>query len=204
MQAKDSQFYEMKTDAEKLLFKTAFYKAERTSVLHSGIYNKEFTSMLFSGAICLMSYMLTELMALKSIFRFIIVLIVFFISFIGARNLIFKEHYLEAVFDKTSQIATLKYPGIVPKKESIPFSTISSLELGSKRYVPRNIDGINFVQKISIQHGGAVPGLGQEEEYITVSLKLINKSHKIIFACRTDAEPDLPINEIRHFLGITV
>ena len=204
MQAKDSQFYEMKTDAEKLFFKTAFYKAERTSVLHSGVYNKEFTSMLLSGAICLMSYMLTEFMAHKSVLRYIIVLLVFFISFIGARNFIFKEHYLEAVFNKTDRMVSLKYPGIFPKKERIPFDTILSIELGSKKYVPQNIDGIDFVQKISIQHGGAVPGLGQEEEYITVSLKLKNNSHKIIFACRTDAEPDIPLNEIRHFLGNTV
>ena len=111
---------------------------------------------------------------------------------------------MKPFFDKTDQMVTLKYPGIFPKKESIPFNAISSLELGSKKYVPQNIDGIDFVQKISIQHGGAVPGLGQEEEYITVSLKLKSNSHKIIFACRTEAEPELPLNDIRHFLGNTV
>jgi hypothetical protein len=126
------------------------------------------------------------------------------ISFLGARGLIFKEHYLEAVFDKTAQMVTLTYPGLFPKKEHIPFNTISSIEPGSKKYVPQNIDAINFVQKISIQHGSAVPGLGQEEEYITVYLKLNNNSHKIIFACRTDTEPELPLKEIRHFLGNTV
>lgn len=204
MKSKETQFYKITTDSERLSFKTAYYRAEKMSVLHSGVYNKEFTSMLFSGAIGLVSYMLTEFMDHKTVLRYFIVFLVFLISFLGARGLIFKEHYLEAVFDKASGILTLTYPGLFPKKEHIPFNTISSVELGSKKYIPRNIDAINFVQKISIQHGSAVPGLGQEEEYITVYLKLKNNSQRIIFACRTDTEPEPPLNEIRHFLGNTV
>ncbi len=201
MGIKNTPHYELKSDSEKLFFKTAFYRAEKTSVLHSGVYNKEFTSMLFSGALCLMSYMLTEFMAQKFILRYIIIFLVFLISFLGARSLIFKEHYLEALFDRTEQTVNIKQSGLFNKIKSIPFNSISSIEAGSKKFVPQNIDGIDFVQKISIQHGGAVPGLGQEEEYITVSLNLKDASKIIIFACRTDYEPDLPLNEIRNFMG---
>jgi hypothetical protein len=79
---------------------------------------------------------------------------------------------------------------------------ISSIEVGSIKYVPENIDGIDFVQRISLQHGSAVPGLGNEEEYITLLLKLTDGSERIIYAGRSEEEPELPITEMRNFLGI--
>ncbi|TNF53219.1 hypothetical protein EP227_06240 [bacterium] len=79
---------------------------------------------------------------------------------------------------------------------------ISSIEVGSVKYVPENIDGIDFVQKISLQHGSPVPGLGDEEEYITLLLNLADGSERIIYAGRSEEEPELPITEMRNFLGI--
>jgi hypothetical protein len=79
---------------------------------------------------------------------------------------------------------------------------ISSIEVGSIKYVPENIDGIDFVQRISLQHGSAVPDLGNEEEYITLLLKLTDGSEQIIYAGRSEEAPELPITEMRNFLGI--
>jgi hypothetical protein len=84
----------------------------------------------------------------------------------------------------------------------IPLDHISSIEMGSIKFVPENIDGINFVQKISLQHGSALPGLGNEEEYIILLLKLTDGSERIIYADRSEEEPELPITEMRTFLGV--
>ncbi|HDH01423.1 MAG TPA: hypothetical protein ENG80_06415 [Nitrospirae bacterium] len=85
----------------------------------------------------------------------------------------------------------------------MPLDSISSVVAGSKKFVPENIDGIRFVEKISAQHGSFVPGLGDEEEYVTLSLKLSDGTERIIYAVRTDDEPDIPLKQIQRFLGIT-
>ena len=69
-----------------------------------------------------------------------------------------------------------------------------------------NIDGIQFVQRISAQHGSAMPELTDVEEFITLSLKLTDGSERIIYAGKIDGgkidgEPSIPLNEIRSFLN---
>jgi len=202
----NTQYYDLKTEHNSLTFTTPFFKAEKMSVLHSGIYNKEFSSMLLSGAVCLFIYMMTEFMTHKlAVLRYILLLGILLITFIGGTKFIFKEKYLEAVFNKSDNSVTIKVPGMIftHKTEKISFKNIASVELGTKVFAPQNIDGINFVQKISIQHGSAVPGLGEEEEFITVSLKLTDNSERILFAGRTDAEPEIPLKEIKSFLEHT-
>ena len=86
------------------------------------------------------------------------------------------------------------------KKEVIPFGDIGSVEMGSTRYDPVNIDGIHFVQKISAQHGSAVPGLSESEEFVTLSIRKTDGSEKTIFAGKIEDEPDIPLNEIKDFM----
>lgn len=197
-----TKFYELKHDNNRLIFRTLHFRAERTSVLHSGVYSKEFASMLLSGAICMVVYMVTEFMTNRyAILRYILLIIIFVISFTGGLKYIFKDRYLEAIFDRTNRSVTISYPGFFTKKvEEIPFTGIVSVEPGTKIYKPENIDGIDFVQKISLQHGSAVPGLGKEEEYIILKLKLADKSERILFAGNTDTEPVIPLKEIKTFL----
>jgi hypothetical protein len=79
---------------------------------------------------------------------------------------------------------------------------MKSVDIGSSQILPVNLDGIEFVQKISAQHGSPVPGLGEEKEFVTLLLKLTDETERIIYAEKIDNknEPVLPLNEIRGFL----
>jgi Ca2+/Na+ antiporter len=199
--------YQMKVDQDKLVFITSSFKAEKTSVLHPGVYTKEFASMLFASATCIFAYISTDLASIKSaIMRYIILIVIFVVAFLGANKYIFKERYLEADFNKSDKTVNIVRSGLITKKsEKIPFARIKSVDLGIKKFVPENIDGIDFVQKISAQHGSAIPGLSDIEEFITLSLSLTDGSERIIFAAkinggRVDGEPEIPVKEIRSFL----
>ncbi len=196
------KYYDIKTDSNTMTFSTPFFKAEKSSVLHPGVYTKEFNSMLLSGAACLFVYMITEFMSHKlAILRYILLVVILVATFIGGTKVLFKEKYLEAVFNKSEQSVTISYSGLFSKKvETLLFADIKSVDLGIKSFVPENIDGINFVQKISAQHGSAIPDLDQNEEFITVALRLTDKSERIIFAGRSDSEPEVPFNEIKQYL----
>jgi hypothetical protein len=200
--------YQLKTEGDRLIFTTSSFRAEKTSVLHSGVYTREFSSMLFASAVCIAAYMLIIYINVHlAILRYLILVLIFVITFLGSKKFIFKERHIEVTFDKPEKTAIINRTGIITKKtETIPFSNIESVELGSRKFVPENIDGIDFVQKISLQHGNAVPGLGDVEEFITLSLKLTDGSSIIIYAGKIDGgkidgEPSIPLNEIRSFLN---
>lgn len=199
--------YQLAIESNKLIFKTSSFKAEKASVLHPGVYTKEFSSMLLASAACIASYMMTDIISSRSpVVRYAILIIIFAASFVGANKFIFKERYLEVVFDKTDKTAFMTRSGLLAKKnEKIPFANIKSVELGSRQFIPENLDGINFVQKISAQHGSAIPGLSETEEFITLSLQLTDGSERMLYAARInggkiDGEPQVPVMEIRNFL----
>lgn len=201
-----SNNYKIKIEGDKLVFITSSFKAERSSVLHSGVYTNEFSSMLLASAAAMAAYMLT--VSRQPVVRYTVLIIIFAVSFIGANKYIFKERELQVVFDRKDKTVHMIQSGLFTKKrEDIPFANIKSVDIGSRQFVPENIDGINFVQKISAQHGSAVPGLGEAEEFITLSLKLTDGSERIIYAARIyggeiDGEPEIPVREIRNFLNI--
>ncbi len=200
--------YQLKIEDDRLVFSTSSFRAEKTSVLHSGVYTREFSSMLFASAVTVFAHMaIISININTAVFRYLIIIFLFVVSFLGAHKFIFKEKHIEVIFDKPEKTALITRYGIIIKKtEKIPFSSIKSVELGSRKFVPENIDGIEFVQRISAQHGSAMPELSNEEEFITLSLNLTDGSEKIIYAGKIDGgkvngEPSVPLNEIRSFLN---
>jgi hypothetical protein len=131
----------------------------------------------------------------------VIIILIFIISFLSSRKLLFKDRTLEAVFDKTNNTATICRTGLLKKKiETLLFDSIKSVEVGSKKFVPQNIDGIKFVERISLQHASYKPGLADVEEFVTLTLKLLDGSERILYAGRIEDEPELPLDDIRRFL----
>jgi hypothetical protein len=195
--------YHINKQDDTLIFTTTSYKAEKTSVLHKGIYTKEFSSMLFASATGMFAYFIIRLISNETgLIHYIITILIFIVTFVGANSFIFNEKHLRVVFDRTNKTVTIIRYGIIRKNiEEIPFGNIESIKVGSRRFTPENIDGIRFVEKISLQHGSAIPGLGDEEEFVTLSLKLTDGSERIIYAGKIEDEPEIPLKEIKNFLG---
>ncbi|NOZ69058.1 MAG: hypothetical protein GXP46_07400 [Deferribacteres bacterium] len=194
--------YQLRTDGNRLVFTTPSFRAEKSSVLPSGVYSKEFASMLLASAVCIPAYMATGFIGADLvILRYVFVVLLFVVIFLGARRFIFRERYLKLVLDRNEKQAIITFPGFFRgKTEKIPLSRIKSVEMGLRRFVPENIDGIKFVQRISSQHGSALPGLDDVEEFITLSLKLTDGTERIIYAGKTEEEPEMPVKEMSAFL----
>jgi hypothetical protein len=185
-----------------LTFTTASFKAEKTSVLHSGVYSKEFSSMLLASALCVIMYMFTG--AINSTTLRLTLCILFFIILIyGSRKYIFYDKKIKVVFDNKVKAVFITRPGIVlNKKEEIPFSSISTVAIGNRKFIPDNPDGVAFVEKISAQHGSYIPGLGEAEEFVTLSLILHDGTERLMYAGHIEDEPDIPLNTIRAHMGM--
>jgi hypothetical protein len=192
----------MNVEQNRLSFTTSSFSVEKSSVLHKGVYSKEFSATLFASAICIVVYMAVSFTTDAIVFiRTLILIFTFVASFLLSRTYLFRENFLKLVLDKSSKTASITRSGLLGRKtEKIALERITSVETGIKSYTPENIDGIHFVQKISLQHGSAMPGLGDKEEFITLSLKLSDGSERIIYAGNIEKEPELPVQEIVHFL----
>jgi hypothetical protein len=196
--------YSIITEIDKLCFRTSSFEADKESVLHKGIYNYELSSMLSAMILSGIVYTIMAFSFKVTIIHYLASTLIFIVAFICCRRYIFRDRDLEIVFDKTKKSARLCWPGFIGMRtEEIPFGSIKSVEAGSRQIIPVNIDGIEFVQKISAQHGSPVPGLGEEKEFVTLLLKLTDGTERIIYAGRIENinEPSLPLNEIRGFLG---
>ena len=195
--------YTLKKENNRLVFTTNSFRAEKSSVLHEGVYTKEFASMLAASALSVPVYVAVSFFATSSVLRIVTVIILFVVSFIALKKYIFKDNLLEAVFDGTSKTVCINQSGLLSiRKETIPFRDIRSVEIGSRKFDPVNLDGIQFVQKISAQHGSAVPGLSESEEFVTLSLMGTDGAERLLFAGKVEEEPGMPLNEINNFLKV--
>ena len=195
--------YTIIAELNKLCFRTHLYEADSESMLHKGIYNYEMASILSATMIATTVYVILALYFKVTAIHFIASTLMFIIAFVSLRKFIFRERDLEIVFDKTRKVATLCTPRLVGMRtEKISFDNILSIEAGSRHILPANIDGIEFVQKISAQHGSPMPGLGEEKNFVTLLLKLTDGTERTIYTGKIDNknEPSLPLNEIRDFL----
>jgi hypothetical protein len=201
--------YQLITDNDSLIFRTSSFRAEKASVLHTGVYTKEFASMLSASAVSALAYMVMNSIVeeLKTA-TYITTIASFVAAFLGSRKFIFRDTCLEVNFNSTKRTVSIRRPGVLHSKtEELQFDAIRSVEISNKKFIPENMDGIDFVQKISAQHGSAVPGLSETEEFITLRLILTDGSERTIYAAKlnggkVNGEPNIPVNEIRRFLEL--
>jgi hypothetical protein len=166
-----------------LVFRTASFSDETASVLHSGIYNREFASVLASLALAGLVYLLLETHFEKTVLFNIVFVAVFVGGFPFFRTFIFKEKYMEAVFDTAAGKAEIFITGITRrKKESIALADIGQVLIESRKQKIENPDGVEFVEKISLQHGVAIPGFGEETVRYLLRLKLSDDTYRTIHA----------------------
>ena len=196
--------YSLQEDAIRLAFRTTRYAADRGSVLHSGIYNREFSSVLASFALAGIAYFLLVMsFGKKTAFS-----AVFLLLFIGAfplfRTYIFKERYYEAVFDRASATVEIRRSGIGSKVLlNRPLAGISSIWIDTETTAIENRDGVAFVEKIAAQHGTVIPGFGQEKVFYTLKLRFSDGLEQALFADGSMQDVIAAHDRIKGFLKIS-
>ncbi len=175
--------YSIRRTGSLLTFRTASFSDETASVLHTGIYNREFASVLASLALAGFVYLLLETHFEKTVLFNIVFIVVFIGGFPLFRTFIFRERYLETVFDTAAGKADLFFAGVTRrKKESIALADIGQVLIESRKQKIENPDGVEFVEKISLQHGVAIPGFGEETVRYLLKLKLADGTYRTIYA----------------------
>lgn len=188
MTGNSSQRYSIQVTQEELIFRTAHFIAERGSVLHSDIYNRELTSVLASMVTAGCAYVLLYSGLEKSLAAYIVSAVIFVCAFPLFRTYIFKGRYIEVIFSRRAEIAVILVAGLMNRKrEILPLKNITGISVETKKADIENPDGVAFVEKISAQHGMSIPGFGEETLFFLMKLKLSDNSERLIYA---DTSPE--------------
>ncbi|MDP2156082.1 MAG: hypothetical protein Q8K68_00035 [Nitrospirota bacterium] len=200
---KEAGTYSLSKNESRLVFRTTKFIAEQGSVLHSGVYNREFSSWLASFTFAGIAYFFLVMSFGKEVVFYAISLVLFIGTFPLFRTYVFREQFLETVFDRAEAKAVIIRHGIRKKVlETIPLSDIKGLWIDTQKTEIVNRDGVEFVQKISAQHNAAIPGFGEETTFYSLKLKRAEKTDRTIFAESSMQDVISVYDEIKEFLKI--
>ena len=186
-----------------LIFRTSHFRSDQGSVLHSGIYNREFSSMLASMAAAGLTYPLLETMLKGPILFYAALFCVVTLSFPLFMRYVFKEKFLTTVFDQGAGIAEIFLDGFFRKRtDSIPLQNIRNILIEKKTPVIENPDGVEFVKKISLQHHTVIPGFGDEEPLFLLKLALADGTDRILYSDSTMRNVIDAYDRLKEFLKI--
>lgn len=195
--------YELTVGADWLLLKTAHYKVEKGSILHSGIYNREMSSSLASSAVAGAFLIAFAATTGAGALHFAIAAVLFVGGVVFFRMTVFKENPLAVSVSKADGKVTIKYPGVFfGHTESFATEEVEKLAVELTTITPENPDGIKVVKKIALQHGTVIPGFGEELELHSVSFVLKDGTKKTVFASKDAEAADTLYERLREFTGI--
>ncbi|MEJ2684327.1 MAG: hypothetical protein P8Z71_08025 [Candidatus Sulfobium sp.] len=174
--------YSIEKTGRVLVFRTTSFSVDTTSVLHTGIYNREFTSVLAAMAVAGLVYTLLVVNYGRSFIAYAAFILLFVGGFSFFRKFVFRSRYLEAIFDRDKGSVEVSVGGLVKKtRDQFPLNSVGAAMIETIKTKIENPDGVEFVEKISLQHGMAIPGFGEEKVSYQLKLKLTDGSDRIIF-----------------------
>ena len=195
--------YIIETKEDLLIFSTENFMVEKSSVLHSGIYNKEFASMLSSAAFAGALYLILWRSYGNSGLTYLVSAILFISGFPIFRKFVFRDIKMETVFDLSSGRVEIVLKGLKKKiKDSFYLKEIAGMVIEKQTEEIVNPDGVAFVEKISLQHGAFIPGFGEEKVVYMLKLRLGDNTDRLIYADSDMHSVMSAHSEIKEFLKI--
>ncbi len=193
--------YQMDIKDNMLIFRTTSFMAEKGSVLHSGIYNRELSSSLAAGALVMLLGFFFAARYKITAFYFLFALVLFAALFLVFRTYIFREPVLCVAIDKDRGDINLSFNRMFGKKSlSFELARLKDIRQEHVSIAPENPDGIRFVEKIALQHGTVIPGFGKAAEFYTVEMEFENRKRIMIFSSEDPSEVNDIATKIKNFI----
>ena len=181
--------YNISINKGALIFTTTSFSAEEGSVLHSGIYSKELTSSLTSGAVLVGIAVALVSMGVKLSIPLIATgAVLFFGLMVLFRKYVFFEEIFRVEIDKSRGVVNFFKKGFRSQSETVPLEKLRSIRWGVTLIVPENTDGIGVVKQISAQHGMPIPGFGETRELHSVVFEFKDERDIMVFSSEDQDE----------------
>lgn len=192
----------MEINDKALVFETASFKAERGSVLHSGIYSRDLASSLAAGAcILLAGFFFAGRIKLGAAY-FVAILALFTVLFLAFRVFFFHDPVLRMVIDREKgHIDISTRNAIGARKVSFPMSELENVRQDYVSFSPENADGTKLVEHIAAQHGTVIPGFGKTLELYTLETELRDGRRFVVYSSKDPSAAGEIASQIKDWLN---
>ncbi len=198
----ESGTYRVEIEDNRVTLRTTSFKAERGSVLHSGIFNREFSSSFVAVTVSAAVLAFFALRHELQILHYVIAVAVFIVVFPLARIYLFKEPRLETVFDLDAKSVSITLSKLFGSRSiKRPLDSLDDIRISHIRFEPENPDGVAFVKRIALQHGTVIPGFGQVEDFYNVELRFDGEGF-IILTTRAEEEAEAVVAKLRRYVDV--
>ncbi len=199
---KGNETYRIELEEGRVILRTSSFKAEKGSVLHSGIFSRELASSFVAVVAAVLLLIFFAVRYELGLLHYIAAALVLVVVFPLCRIYLFREPYLETVFDKTSGTVsmTLRRP-ILSRGLSMPIGSVRDIKVEHVRIEPDNPDAVAFVERIALQHGTVIPGFGEVQDFYNVLLVHDSGSYTIL-TTRTESEAADVVEKLKRYIGV--
>jgi hypothetical protein len=198
---RDEETYTLTMIEESLILTTSSFKAEKGSLLHSGIFSRELSSSFIAAIFVVVFLILLSLRHQLTAVHYFLGALFFALIFPLSRIYLFKEPQLETIFDKKSGNLTMTLRKPLGKRAiKKTLDSLRDITFEHMRFEPENPDGVAFVEKIARQHGTVIPGFGEAMDFYNVTLMVANEKYTI-FTTRIVSEAEAVVDRLRSFVN---
>ncbi|MFA5354172.1 MAG: hypothetical protein WC291_08075 [Thermodesulfovibrionales bacterium] len=198
----EKENYSLEERGESLFFRTASFTAQKESVLHSGVYNREFASSLAAGALVMVVSMFLSGALSFSLLSLVGAALLFIGLFFFFRKIVFRENLLEMRIDREKGEIRIAHTGLAQRAVVYPLSGLSELRIASTVIDPQNKDAIAIVEKVAAHHGTVITGFGDRSEFHTVQMRFSGGKTVTVFSSEKQEESDKVLSKIKNFLSV--
>ncbi|MBF0556201.1 MAG: hypothetical protein HQK96_16905 [Nitrospirae bacterium] len=156
-----SQDYSFELISGSLIFQTESFKSEKRSVLHSGVYNREMASAFVAVGAAFSYFAAVALSGRLNYIHYAITAVLFIVLYPLSWLFIFRRAALAVFLNNEKGIAAIAMKGAFRKKRILKtLNQLKDVTITHVKIEMGNPDGVAFVEKIALQHGTVIPGLG--------------------------------------------
>ncbi|NOX19856.1 MAG: hypothetical protein GXO99_01135 [Nitrospirae bacterium] len=163
----------------RIVLKTHSFRADKGSMLHSGIFSRELASSFVGAALALLTLLIFYLTIGLKLIYYVVAAGVFWVGTFFSRIFLFEEPFLETTIDKEDITILLNRPirkRLIKKNKA----QLKDIKIDYWRFEPDNLDAIEFVEKIALQHGTVIPGFGEVKEFYNLVLDFGEESFTVL------------------------
>ncbi|RMG69253.1 MAG: hypothetical protein D6710_09175, partial [Nitrospirae bacterium] len=156
--------YRLTIEEGRAVLTAQSFRADRGSVLHSGIFSRELASSFVGAAFALLLLFVLYLTVGLNLLYYVVAAAVFWVVTFFSRVFLFKETYLETTIDE-QQVKIVLHRPIKKRVIERRRDELKDIKIDYWRFEPENPDAVEFVERIALQHGTVIPGFGKVKEF---------------------------------------
>ncbi len=193
--------YKIVITPDMVSFYTENFLLEERSFVHHALMNREVSSILASSFLTGLMIAIYSFGVEIGILQMAGFITIFVLLFILLRSMVFKERVLRVDFIKDNEAIRVIRPGFLKKgMEEFSINEVKSLSVSRLIKNIKNRNALEFVKRISYQHGTPLD-ISEEEELYLLGIDMMDGSRKVIYVDRNIDMMNKLLRELERFAG---